>query len=363
MCPYLLKSVRLPKLKVPTFDSNVLNWTTFWEQFSVSVHSRTNISDTEKLVYLQQALKDGTAKHAIEGLSRTGDHYSEAVECLQQRYDRPRLIHRTHVQTIVETPPLKEGTGKELRRLHDKVQQHLRALKAMGSEPPGPFITSILELKLDPTTMFEWQKYSQESTEVPHFSNLLEFLNMRAQASETHSLDQGKKTRNETHYKKQQPSGKSVASFVSNASNTTDMCVLCKSDKHPLFVCPKFKSLPHEQMLSTIKEHSLCMNCLRPGHFVKHCKSLHHCRKCQKPHHTLLHVEREKVVSPPDKQHVVSISSSMASGVTSNTLLMTCRVRVEAPDKSTIEARALLDSGSSASFISERLANSLTPSF
>ena len=153
---------------------------------------------------------------------------------------------------------------------------------------------------------------------------------------------------------------KSVASFVSNVSNTTDMCVLCKSDKHPLFVCPKFKSLPHEQMVSTIKEHSLCMNCLRLGHFVKHCESLHHYRKCQKPHHTLLHMEQEKVESPPDKQHVVSISSSMASGVTSNTLLMTCRVYVEAPDKSTVEARALLDSGSSASFISERLANSLS---
>ena len=64
--------------------------------------------------------------------------------------------------------------------------------------------------------------------------------------------------------------------------------------------------------------------------------------------------------SSPDKQHVASISSSMASGVTSDTLLMTCRVRVEAPDYSTLEARALLDSGSSPSFISDKLANSLS---
>ena len=27
------KGVRLPKLDVPTFDGNVLNWRTFWEQF------------------------------------------------------------------------------------------------------------------------------------------------------------------------------------------------------------------------------------------------------------------------------------------------------------------------------------------
>ena len=71
---------------------------------------------------------------------------------------------------IAEAPALKDGTGKELRRLHDTAQQHLRALKAMGYDPPGPFITSLLELKLDMNTMFEWQRHSQESTDVPHFS-------------------------------------------------------------------------------------------------------------------------------------------------------------------------------------------------
>ena len=57
--------VRLPKLDVPTFDGNVVNWKSFWEQFCVSVHERTNLSDPEKLVYLQHAVKGGPAKHAI----------------------------------------------------------------------------------------------------------------------------------------------------------------------------------------------------------------------------------------------------------------------------------------------------------
>jgi len=42
------------------------------------------------------------------------------------------------------------------------MQQHIRALKAMGCEPSGPFLTSLLELKLDVDTSFEWQKYSQD---------------------------------------------------------------------------------------------------------------------------------------------------------------------------------------------------------
>ena len=54
----------------------------------------------------------------------------------------------------------------------------------MEDEPSGSFITSVLELKLDTNTMFEWQKYSEDSVDVPHYQRLLEFINLRAQASE-----------------------------------------------------------------------------------------------------------------------------------------------------------------------------------
>ena len=140
-------------------------------------------------MYLQQSIKGGSARKTIEGLSQTGDHYEEAIECLKSRYNRPRLIHRAHVCTIVDMLPLREGGGKELRYFHDVLQQHLRALKTMRTEPDPSFITSIIELKLDETTLFEWQKHSQGTVdEVPHYHNLLEFLDLRAQASETLSV-------------------------------------------------------------------------------------------------------------------------------------------------------------------------------
>lgn len=356
------KGVKLPKLEVPHFDGSPLNWSTFWEQFCVSVHDQSKITDSEKLVYLRQALKDGPATHAIEGLSRSGDNYMEAVDCLKHRYDRPRLIHRTHVQMIVDYPSLKEGAGKEIRRLYDKVQQHLRALKAMGNDPPGPFITSVIELKLDENTMFEWQKHSQSSPETPHYNELLEFLNMRAQASETHAHDPSRKsTKFDTqHHRKGFQGGKTIASFIANVSGSASNCVLCKDSPHPLYVCSKFKCLTHDQMVSTLKEHGICMNCLRPGHFVKQCKSVHYCRKCQKPHHTLLHVEKTTTTNSSDPQQVVStVSANTAVGLSPDSLLMTCRVQAQAPDGSTVEVRALLDSASSVSFISERLAQSL----
>ena len=89
---------------------------------------------------------------------------------------------------------MKDGSGRELRRLHDTAVQHLRALKAMGNEPSGAFITSPLELKLDTNTMFEWQRHSQSSTEVPHYKELLQFVDLRAQASESATSGVAKKS-------------------------------------------------------------------------------------------------------------------------------------------------------------------------
>ena len=358
------KGVRLPKLEVPTFDGNILKWKCFWEQFCISVHDRSSLSDSEKLVYLQHALKDGSAKHVIEGLSRSGEHYTEAVRCLTSRYDRPRLIHQTHVKMILEAPSLKEGTGRELRRLHDTVQQHLRALKAMDYEPSGPFITSTLELKLDPTTTFEWQKHSQSSTAVPHYQDLLEFINLRAQACETSVGDSTKKQTKHESPSARRPFGSSkpVALFAASTNSTTSLCLACKTETHPLYVCTKFKSMPHDKKVAILKTNDLCMNCFGSGHFVRQCKSLHRCKKCQKPHHTLLHVEGQgetPPTPPPTNTIEKPVVSNTAVGLKSDSLLMTCRVLVSALDGSSIEARAILDSASSASFISERLAQSL----
>ena len=77
---------------------------------------------------------------------------------------------------------------------------------------------------------------------------------------------------------------------------------------------------------------------------------VHH---CQKPHHTLLHAEAKEespspVQSPPST--TTPIPTHAAMGIKSNLLLMTYCVLVKAPDGSYVEAQALLDSASSASF-------------
>ena len=145
---------------------------------------------------------------------------------------------------------------------------------------------------------------------------------------------------------------------MANADDSAGNCVVSKMEKHPLYACSKFRAFEHDKMLSILKSNEFCFNCFQSGHFVKNCASMHPCKRCQKPHHNLLHVEvkeDDRNQSPP----IVPISTHAALGIKSNLLLMTCRILVEAPDGSSMEARAIIDSASSASFVSESLARNL----
>ena len=67
------------------------------------------------------------------------------------------------------TPPHKRREAeRELHCLHNTMQQHLRV---MDYEPSGPFIISIMKLKLNTNTMFKWQKFHQDSANIHTTSN------------------------------------------------------------------------------------------------------------------------------------------------------------------------------------------------
>ena len=66
-------------------------------------------------MYLQDALKDGPAKFIIQGLTQTSESYEEAIKCLKERHDRPRLVQEKHIRSIVDVVPVKNGSDKELR--------------------------------------------------------------------------------------------------------------------------------------------------------------------------------------------------------------------------------------------------------
>ena len=49
--------LKLPKLTLDQFNSEVLSWQRFWDQYSVAIHTNISLSDIENFNYIRSYLK------------------------------------------------------------------------------------------------------------------------------------------------------------------------------------------------------------------------------------------------------------------------------------------------------------------
>ena len=168
-----------------------------------------------------------------------GSHVLTVVtrKLLKSRYNHPQLIHQAHIQIILEAPSLTVVKNCIIYTTSScSIWEHLRLWTIITIHHLNDWIEG---------TVFERQKHSQASTAMS------ELLDIHAQVSESSAPDKVKgEVKGVVH--------SAVWSF---AATTTSYCVICKTMKHPLYVCPRFTSMPHDKM-STVKVHELYMNCL-----------------------------------------------------------------------------------------------------
>ena len=178
-----MSGINTPRIEIPTFDGNVLNWGLFWEQFQDAVHDKQHMGEIDKLMYRRDAHKDGPAKNVIHCLTHSAESYQEAIKCSKDRYDRPGLSFHEHVYSIVHALPMKADNGRELQRLYDRWNQHIRAIKAFDAYDIDTFLTAIMELKLGETTKLKLMEHINDSTKTPPYTDLLKFMDLQAQHS------------------------------------------------------------------------------------------------------------------------------------------------------------------------------------
>jgi predicted house-cleaning noncanonical NTP pyrophosphatase (MazG superfamily) len=155
-------SARLPKIELPHFSGNVLEWQGFYDCFVATVHKST-ISDVEKLVYLRGALK-GEPSNVISGLTLSNDNYGIAVEMLEKRYGDRRTVIRAHVRELLKIEPLRHLETKELRAFRDKIELHVRSLEVLGivKEEIDVFLTEIILTRVPDSLRLEWGRLEED---------------------------------------------------------------------------------------------------------------------------------------------------------------------------------------------------------
>ena len=97
--------VKLTNQKIIAIYRRPLKLEELWEQFDATIHCKTGLNFIEKLMYLQDALKDGPVRFVTQGLTQTSKSYEEAIKCLKEQYNRPRLVYEEHIHSIVDAVP------------------------------------------------------------------------------------------------------------------------------------------------------------------------------------------------------------------------------------------------------------------
>ena len=102
-----------------------MNWTTFWDQFESSIHSKRGISDIDKFSYLRSFLAP-VALETISGLTLSSQNYSEATDLLKNRYGKAqRLISSYVVQVANLETVTKTNHVIRLRKFFTKVENSM----------------------------------------------------------------------------------------------------------------------------------------------------------------------------------------------------------------------------------------------
>ncbi|XP_066585517.1 uncharacterized protein [Prorops nasuta] len=324
-------NLHLPKIDLPHFSGKYEDWEAFENRFSSLIHEKAQVPNVVKLQYLMGCLQ-GPAADFVKDVAVTDANYVSTWNALKDRFSNLRLQVYNLTHSLIKNPSLKKESASGLRALVDDVTHRVRMLKNIGRPVDhwDALLVVIVSERLDSVTRKSWETYlstrsmqgDQESGAVasrkkpPTFKELIDFLEGTIQALtsvETESCPEKSAANGKSsgHYKlrglvKSHHSGakyKAKSSTSNTVVSDSRKCPLC-SLEHYVGRCDKFKALSGSDRHNEIRRLGLCFNCLGQ-HQVRNCNSKRFCRKCQGPHHTMLHRDGSHV--QPDGNAVATV--------------------------------------------------------
>ena len=169
----MMGGVNLSWIEVPKFNGTTLNWRLFWEKFQTTVLDKPHLGEIDKLTYLWNALKGGSAMYIIQSLTQMAEGYEEAIKCRKELYNCPKVPHYEHDRSIIQASIMKGKNGRELLKLYDTCKHHIRVVELSYHFNLEMFLTIAMELKMNEVKKLKWMVYSNDYQTMPSYSELL----------------------------------------------------------------------------------------------------------------------------------------------------------------------------------------------
>ena len=371
----LINLLSIPKLEIDKFHGNPLEFQSFMAIFDEAVSSKVS-DDQIKLTRLLQ-YTTGPAKAAIRNCALIGGRagYTQARDILQKRFGNEHLVSRKILNDLINGKSVSKPN--DIRQLADDLAMAAAVLKSLNLSHEIDNQNSVLEIlqRVPKAIQSKWRnkalEVKRDSGSYPTFDYFVEFMSKIASdwSDPVYGGDALKSFSNNSPRAKTS----SVNTFSADSSaplpqkpQTFKPCVSC-GQSHRLIYCPVFKTMRPTARLQLAREKRLCYNCLMPNHVVALCRNKSVCSvpDCGKRHSKFLHTD---IITGNGNTSESVATGGAAGGSTDNTVNCgsTCAfgTSVYLPivqlSVNGEHVHALLDTGSTNTFFSERLAQSLS---
>lgn len=352
--PTVIKVEAVREPQIGTFNGNAADWPSFRDLFIAEVHNKP-IEAVNKLLYLQKACVEKAA--ATLGPWRpTSENYAIAWDILKNVYDDNYHVIHGILGRMHSVPKQGQETHDALRAIVDSLNSGTRQLETIAS--PEVLWDQVwihhAKQRLPKSTLDSWEQYRNRdgNTMLPRLEEFKRFLEVKAKgrreyetgdqnarseprqevekfsqakfSQERPGREQFRRERLSRDYRNQtenrrypnfrpQPYGRSdrysqhrpsQAYEKAPQNNNTERALVepdrCPMDgcvqKHPVFMCEKFKAAGLEDRWNVVKKNRLCRCCLKPGHGAATCTyatcgqcpddtNKHNFRLCKKAKH------------------------------------------------------------------------------
>ncbi|KRY91281.1 hypothetical protein T4D_7119 [Trichinella pseudospiralis] len=281
---------KLPELTLPQFDGEILE---FPKQ---NVHGRTELDAASKFAYLLSSTV-GRARSAITGIPATAAHYPHAVEILEKRFSRPKMVAREHFLALWKAPACREMVRQCIQSLVDEFTKHFRCLTAMGKDPHVGKLP-MREARSEPGLKEKFPRATGPESD-DNLQNFLEFAQLQADSlfptgdlglEESGRGKSSRATQNDSRRLKGRERDRVRSSAAALVTFVQCVCPFCEGD-HDATSCKRFLDADHESRASLLREKGVCYKSLKTGHLARECRKGRQCGVdgCRQAHHQLLH--------------------------------------------------------------------------
>jgi hypothetical protein len=360
----MMSALMLPKPQVPTFTGDPLQYDLFTMAFNARIVPFA-ASDSDKLYYLYEHL-DGEPRELISSCFFMGSGgYKEARRLLSDEYGDRLKVSMAYMKTVLSHPNVRTDDAqgmKDLSILLTKCYHAMKSIKEMTVMEYVPNLQAIVG-KLPEEQQQIWRERAHEIRKEPREPSFQDIMSFVSEVSEAwnHPV-YGFKAMNITveDLRKPRPNETNFATQL----RKTDECILCHED-HDLDECHVFRQKSMEEKRKYIMNNRLCFACYGTQHVSKDCPKKRTCKRCGKPHPTAMHLDDFRVKDYTQPRDTARRQRHRAPTTDSGEDVVHPIVPViahQGADGPRVHTYALIDNGSSACFITDKLKRDMTAS-